>query len=133
MAEQHPERIGIYPGTFDPIHNGHLDIITRGAKLVDRLIVGVAINIGKAPLFELEQRVALVRHECDAIARRNGTVVEVRSFQGLLTHFARDVGAKTILRGLRGACGCCRMQLRNVHTANEKNAAPAPRLVATSA
>ena len=101
MAEARKERIGLYPGTFDPIHNGHIDIIARGAKLVDRLVVGVAINIGKSPLFPLDERVALVRSECDAIAARTGTTIEVRSFEGLLVHFARDIGAGTIVRGLR--------------------------------
>ena len=101
MAEARKERIGLYPGTFDPIHNGHIDIIARGAKLVDRLIVGVAINIGKSPLFPLDERVGLVRSECDAISARTGTTIEVRSFEGLLVHFARDIGAGTIVRGLR--------------------------------
>jgi pantetheine-phosphate adenylyltransferase len=95
------ERVALYPGTFDPVTNGHLDIIGRAARLVDRLIVGVAINIGKGPLFDLEERVELVRAETAAIADRNGTVIEVRPFEGLLVQYAREVGARMIIRGLR--------------------------------
>ena len=98
------ERIGVYPGTFDPITNGHLDIIQRAARLVDRVIVGVAVNVGKGPLFTLEERLAMVREECALLAKGgNGNMrgVEVRAFDNLLTHFARDVGAKVIIRGLR--------------------------------
>lgn len=103
MAEAAParERVALYPGTFDPIHNGHLDIISRAAKLVDRLVVGVAINTGKGPLFELDERVELVSEECAAICARDGVRVEVRRFEGLLVHFARDMGARMIVRGLR--------------------------------
>ena len=96
-----PERVGLYPGTFDPVTNGHLDIIARAAKLCSRLIVGVAINTGKGPLFSLEERVELVTAETDRIAARTGTVIEVRPFQGLLVQFAREVGAGMIVRGLR--------------------------------
>lgn len=95
------ERIALYPGTFDPVTNGHLDIIGRAARLVDRLVVGVAINIGKGPLFELEERVRLVQAEVAPIAARNGTVIEVRPFQGLLVQYAREVGARMVIRGLR--------------------------------
>ncbi len=95
------ERIGLYPGTFDPVTNGHLDIIGRAARLCDRLVVGVAINTGKGPLFSLEERVELVRAETAAIGARNGTIIDVRPFQGLLVGFAREVGACMILRGLR--------------------------------
>ncbi|HYF06913.1 MAG TPA: pantetheine-phosphate adenylyltransferase [Acetobacteraceae bacterium] len=96
-----PERVGLYPGTFDPVTNGHLDIIGRGAKLCSRLVVGVAINPGKGPLFGLEERAELVKAETEAIAARTGTVIEVRPFQGLLVQFAREVGASMIIRGLR--------------------------------
>jgi pantetheine-phosphate adenylyltransferase len=95
------ERVALYPGTFDPVTNGHLDVIGRAARLVDRLVVGVAINIGKGPLFDLEERVELVKAETAAIADRNGTVIEVRPFEGLLVHYAREVGARMIFRGLR--------------------------------
>lgn len=94
-------RIGLYPGTFDPVTNGHIDIIARASRLVDHLVVGVAVNIGKGPLFTLEERVALVTHEVGALAGRNGTAIEVRPFQTLLIHFAREVGASMIVRGLR--------------------------------
>lgn len=95
------ERVALYPGTFDPVTNGHLDIIGRAARLVDRLVVGVAINIGKGPLFDLGERVALVQAEVAPIAERNGTIIEVKPFQGLLVQYAREVGARMIVRGLR--------------------------------
>lgn len=95
------ERIGLYPGTFDPITNGHLDIIARGAKLVDRLVIGVAVNSGKGPIFSLEERVALAQAEIAPIAQKAGIVLEVRPFSNLLVHFARELGACIILRGLR--------------------------------
>ncbi len=96
-----PERAGVYPGTFDPITNGHIDIIGRAARVLDRLVIGVAESVGKGPLFTLDERVELVRAEADLIARRTGTAIEVVSFQGLLVQFARQAGAQVIIRGLR--------------------------------
>ncbi len=95
------KHIGVYPGTFDPVTNGHLDIIDRAARILDQLVVGVAMNAGKGPLFPLEERVELVRAETDAIAARTGTQVEVVPFEGLLIGFAHQVGAGVIIRGLR--------------------------------
>jgi pantetheine-phosphate adenylyltransferase len=94
-------RIALYPGTFDPITNGHIDIIGRAARICDILIIGVAINIGKGPLFGLEERVALVEAECRALAAKNGTTIEVQAFAGLVVAFAHQVGAKMLVRGLR--------------------------------
>lgn len=89
-------RVGVYPGTFDPITLGHMDIIARGARLVDRLIVGVATNPSKSPLFTLEERVGHVKRETAHLAN-----VEVVSFDALLMHFAEAQGASIIVRGLR--------------------------------
>jgi pantetheine-phosphate adenylyltransferase len=95
------KHVGVYPGTFDPVTNGHLDIIDRATRILDRLVVGVAMNAGKGPLFPLEERVDLVRAETDAVAARTGTRVEVVPFEGLLIGFAHQVGAGVIIRGLR--------------------------------
>ncbi|HEX7885703.1 MAG TPA: pantetheine-phosphate adenylyltransferase [Phenylobacterium sp.] len=92
-------RVGLYPGTFDPIHNGHTDIMGRAAKLVDRLVIGVAINAGKGPLFSLEERVAIVEEAVDPL--RSVAEIVVQPFEGLTMHFAREVGASVIVRGLR--------------------------------
>jgi len=100
-SAHNPRRIGIYPGTFDPITNGHLDVIARAARLLDKLVVGVAINTSKGPLFTLEERVELVRAEIETIATRNGMVIEVVPFEGLTVDFARKVGATMVVRGLR--------------------------------
>jgi pantetheine-phosphate adenylyltransferase len=94
-------RVGLYPGTFDPITLGHIDIIRRAAKLVDKLVIGVAINRDKGPLFSLEERVALIEHECDALARETGIQIVVHPFENLLINCAQDVGASMIIRGLR--------------------------------
>ncbi len=95
------ERIALYPGTFDPITNGHIDIITRAVRLVDKLYIGVAMNTGKGPLFDLDERVALVEAEVRPIAEKAGIAVEVRPFLSLLIQFAHEVGAQMIFRGLR--------------------------------
>ncbi len=97
----HSVRTGLYPGTFDPITNGHVDIISRAARLVDRLVVGVATNAGKGPLFPIEERIELVQQELAPIAERTGTRIEVRPFSTLLIAFANEVGANVIIRGLR--------------------------------
>ncbi len=93
-------RIGLYPGTFDPITAGHLDIIQRATKLVDYLIVGVALNAGKGPMFTMEERVQLVRDDVAALPT-NGVPIEVRSFDSLLMNFAVEIDAAMIIRGLR--------------------------------
>ncbi len=96
------ERVGLYPGTFDPITNGHLDIIQRGAKLVDKLVIGVAINAGKGPLFGLDERVEMVLEETRHLSGTDGRgVIEAVPFTGLLMHFAEELGASVIIRGLR--------------------------------
>ena len=94
-------RIGLYPGTFDPVTLGHVDIIQRAMALVDRLVIGVAINRDKGPLFSLEERVPMVEAECAAIALHIGTGIVVHPFENLLIDCARDVGATMIVRGLR--------------------------------
>ena len=93
------QRIGLYPGTFDPITNGHLDIIKRAVKLVDRLVIGVAINAGKNPLFTLDERVALIMEEASSF--KAGAEIVAMPFDSLLMHFAEKVGANVIVRGLR--------------------------------
>ncbi len=92
-------RTALYPGTFDPLTNGHLDIIGRAVKLVDHLIIGVAINASKQPLFTLDERVEMVKSQAAQFA--DDTVIEVLPFKGLLMHFAEQVGAQSIVRGLR--------------------------------
>jgi pantetheine-phosphate adenylyltransferase len=92
------ERVGIYPGTFDPITLGHADIIRRGSKLVDRLIVGVTTNLSKSPMFSTQERLAMVQREIAALGLTN---VEVQGFNALLVKFARKVGASVLIRGLR--------------------------------
>lgn len=94
-------RTGLYPGTFDPVTLGHLDVIRRAAKLVDHLIVGVAINRDKGPLFTLEERVEMITRETAPIAEKAGIVIEPRPFENLLMQFAEDAGASVIIRGLR--------------------------------
>lgn len=95
-------RVGVYPGTFDPITNGHTDIILRAARIVDRLIVGVARNAGKGPIFSMEERMEIVREEIAALDEPDLVQrIEVRSFDNLLMHFAMSVHAKVIIRGLR--------------------------------
>ncbi len=98
---QAAQRTGLYPGTFDPITNGHIDIIARAARLVDRLVIGVAVNIGKSPMFPLEERVEMVEAECDAITDRTGIPIEVLPFDNLLVAFAAQVSAQIVIRGLR--------------------------------
>ena len=95
------KRRALYPGTFDPITNGHTDVIRRAARLVDHLVVVVANNQPKGPLFSIDERVAMVKAEVEDIARQEGTPIDVIAFDSLLVHLARAQDAKIIIRGLR--------------------------------
>jgi pantetheine-phosphate adenylyltransferase len=95
------KRVGLYPGTFDPVTNGHLDIVARAAGLVDRLIVAVAVNAGKGPLFTLEERVEMAEAEMAEMAANLGVSIDVRPFENLLVNFTKSCGATVIVRGLR--------------------------------
>ena len=94
-------RVGLYPGTFDPVTMGHVDIITRACGLVDRLVIGIAINRDKGPLFSLDDRLAMVEAESAALSQRFGVEIVAHPFENLLIDCARDVGAQIIIRGLR--------------------------------
>ena len=94
-------RIGLYPGTFDPLTLGHLDIIRRASRLVDKLIIGVAINNAKSPMFSLEDRVQMIDEEIVPISKEFGVQIETHPFKNLLIECAKDVNANVIIRGLR--------------------------------
>lgn len=94
-------RVALYPGTFDPITVGHIDVIQRACALVDRLVIGVAINRDKGPMFSLEERVAMVEEECAKLSSKTGTEIVAHPFENLLINAAHDVGASIIVRGLR--------------------------------
>jgi len=95
------KRIGLYPGTFDPLTLGHIDIIERAIKLVDHLVIGVAANPGKSPLFTQNERVSMVRHETKKLSGKGHATIAVQAFDQLLIEFAKKVGAGMIVRGLR--------------------------------
>ncbi|WP_085307231.1 pantetheine-phosphate adenylyltransferase [Planktotalea arctica] len=94
-------RTGLYPGTFDPVTLGHIDIIRRACALVDRLVIGVAINRDKGPMFSLEERVEMIERVCAKLSAQTGTEIVAHPFENLLIDCARDVGAQLIVRGLR--------------------------------
>jgi pantetheine-phosphate adenylyltransferase len=94
-------KIGVYPGTFDPVTDGHMDIIRRATSICDHLIVGCARNAGKRPLFTLDERAAMVREEIEALGPEQAKRIEVMPFETLLMDFARSVGASFVVRGLR--------------------------------
>ena len=94
-------RLGIYPGTFDPITNGHVDIIGRATRVVDRLVIAVAANPGKGPLFTLRERCEMLQEQVSLMRNGDGSKIEVRAFDKLLMHFVEELGATIILRGLR--------------------------------
>ena len=116
------QRIGIYPGTFDPITKGHLHIIKRASTLVDKLIVSVAENANKNPLFNHEERVDLVKADLQGLEISDHCEIEVRSFNKLLVHYARDVNASCVFRGLRAVSDFdyeFQMTGMNIHLAPE--------------
>ena len=95
------ERTGVYPGTFDPVTSGHMEVVRRSLKLVDRLVIGPSTNIGKGPLFSLEERIDIIKDDIADFSQADRDRVKIVPFDGLLIHFARDVGASMIIRGLR--------------------------------
>ncbi|MBM3582866.1 MAG: pantetheine-phosphate adenylyltransferase [Alphaproteobacteria bacterium] len=95
------KRAGLYPGTFDPVTGGHMDIIRRARRVVDHVVIAVAVNAGKGPMFTVDERIAMVRAEVASMNGDGGSTVEVRPFAGLLVHFAQECGAGVVIRGLR--------------------------------
>jgi pantetheine-phosphate adenylyltransferase len=94
-------RIGLYPGSFDPLTNGHLDMLTASCRLVDRLVVAVGVHPSKQPLFSADERLAMIHEVAGPVAAEHGVALVARTFTGLVVDFARDIGASVLIRGLR--------------------------------
>src|ERR1044072_4573425 len=95
------ERVGLYPGTFDPITSGHMEVVRRSLRLVDKLVIGPATNIGKGPLFSLQERIDITNDYIEDLSPTDKGRIQNVPFDGLLIHFSRKVGASVIIRGLR--------------------------------
>src|SRR5689334_16848826 len=116
------ERTGVYPGTFDPITSGHMEVVRRSLRLVDRLVIGPAINIGKGPLFSLDERMDIIREDIAEFPKADQERIQVVPFEGLLIHFAREVGASVIIRGLRAVSDFeYEIQMANMNARMEPN------------
>ena len=116
------ERTGVYPGTFDPITSGHMEIVRRSLRLVDRLVIGPSINIGKGPLFSLAERIEIIKEDIEDFPSADKARIQVVPFEGLLIHFARQVGASVIIRGLRAVSDFeYEIQMANMNARMEPN------------
>ena len=116
------DRTGVYPGTFDPITSGHTEVIRRSLRLVDRLVIGPFINIGKGPLFSLEERIDIIKEDIAGFAEADRSRIEVIPYQSLLIHFAREVGASIVIRGLRAVSDFeYEIQMANMNARMEPN------------
>ena len=94
-------RTGFYSGSFDPVTNGHLDVLDRAARLVDRLVIGIGVHPSKAPLFTVDEKIAMLKEDADPIAKHTGCLIETTTFAGLVVDAAKAAGATAIFRGLR--------------------------------
>ncbi len=116
------DRIGVYPGTFDPVTSGHMEVVRRSLRLVDKLVIGPAINIGKGPLFSLQERVDIINEDIADFAEAERKRIEIVPFEGLLIHFARQVNASLIIRGLRAVSDFeYEIQMANMNARMEPN------------
>jgi pantetheine-phosphate adenylyltransferase len=116
------DRIGVYPGTFDPITNGHTEIVRRALRLVDTLVIGPFINLGKGPLFSLQERIDIIKEDVEDFLQADKNRVQVIPYEGLLVHFAREVRASVIIRGLRAVSDFeYEIQMANMNARMEPN------------
>ena len=116
------ERVGVYPGTFDPVTSGHMEVVRRSLRLVDKLVIGPAINIGKGPLFSLEERIDIIKDDIADFSETDKARIQIAPFDGLLIHFAREVGASVIIRGLRAVSDFeYEIQMANMNARMEPN------------
>jgi pantetheine-phosphate adenylyltransferase len=116
------ERTGVYPGTFDPVTSGHMEVVRRSLRLVDKLVIGPAINISKGPMFSLEERMEIIKDDIADFPQADRDRIEVVPFEGLLIHFARQVNASLIIRGLRAVSDFeYEIQMANMNARMEPN------------
>jgi pantetheine-phosphate adenylyltransferase len=116
------ERTGVYPGTFDPVTSGHMEIIRRSLRLVDKLVIGPHINVGKGPLFSLEERIEIIKEDIAEFPAADRERIEVVPFERLLIQFARDMNASVIIRGLRAVSDFeYEIQMANMNARMEPN------------
>jgi len=116
------ERTGVYPGTFDPITSGHTEVVRRSLRLVDKLVIGPFINIGKSPLFSLEERIEIIKEDIAEFPEADRARIKVVPYESLLIHFAREVGASIVIRGLRAVSDFeYEIQMANMNARMEPN------------